>query len=84
MSRAGWQDGRKIRELRKQRGIDRIEFAARIQILPQSLSHLELNNKQARLDTLIRIARELEVPVDEVIRPGLDDDAEDEPDGAAA
>jgi transcriptional regulator with XRE-family HTH domain len=81
MNRIGSQDGAKIRALRKQRGLSVPGFAELIGITPQALSNIELGNKPAGISTLISIARELGVPVDDLIR---DDAGTGEPAAKAA
>ena len=73
------QDGTAIRRLREGQGVGVTEFAARVGIKRQSLSNIELGNKPAGLGTLIKIARELGVPLDDIV---TDEDAA-EPEGAA-
>jgi transcriptional regulator with XRE-family HTH domain len=71
--RNGSQNGDEIRRLRKEElRISGRAFAKRVGITSQALSNIELGNKAAGLDTLIAIARELNVKVDQIIR-------EDEP-----
>ena len=91
MNRHGCQDGDAIRRLREERAYfsERAErgnwsikaVAGRVGITRQSLSNIELGNKPAGLAVLIRISRELGVPVDKILR--ADDEAETE-DAAAA
>jgi transcriptional regulator with XRE-family HTH domain len=79
MKHIGCQDGAAIRRIREEQRITPADLAARVGIMRQSLYNIELGNKPAGLAVLVKIARELGVPVDEVIR-AEDDDAE----GAAA
>ena len=92
MNRNGFQDGDAIRKLREERAYfsERAQrghwsikaVARRVGITPQSLSNIELGNKPASLAVLIRISRDLGVPVDQVIR--ADEDIPAEPEDAAA
>jgi transcriptional regulator with XRE-family HTH domain len=70
----GWQDGPKIRQLRERTGLSVATFAERNGIVRQHLSLIELNRKGAGLDTLVRIAKGLGVPVDFILRDELADD----------
>jgi transcriptional regulator with XRE-family HTH domain len=64
------QNGAEIRRLREESlGISVAALAARVGIKRQSLCNIELGNKPAGLQTLIKIAAELGVPVDQIIRP---------------
>lgn len=67
MTHTGCQDGAKIRQLREARGHTLAQFAARIGIVPQSLSNIELGNKGASTIVLVRIAQELRVPLDVIV-----------------
>jgi transcriptional regulator with XRE-family HTH domain len=83
MNHIGHQDGNAIRRLRRERGYHSVKaFAVRVGITPQALSNIELGNRPAGIDVLVTIARELSVPVDEILRD--DSDAEAEPAGVAA
>lgn len=64
----GCQDGGKIRSLREGAGYSRPEFAELIGISLQSLINIEHNNRPAGLAMVIRIARALETPVDDVLK----------------
>lgn len=81
MGTTGHQDGLRIRLLRVERGINVTTLASRLGIRRQHLSNIERRNKAASLDLLIKIARELDVPIGDLIRQ---DDADDEPNGQAA
>jgi transcriptional regulator with XRE-family HTH domain len=84
MKPVGCQDGAEIRRLRELRQYPVGKFARRIGVRSQSLSNIESGRRPAGAGTLIRIARELEVPVEAIIRPDLDDSTDDEPAGAVA
>lgn len=80
MNHIGCQDGAAIRRLREERGYASVRaFAVRVGIKPQSLSNIELGNKPAGLAVLVKIARALDVPVDQIIR----DDETDTEEAAA-
>jgi repressor LexA len=65
----GSHDGDKIRRLRRDAGYrTATAFALRLGIKPQSLINIERGNKAPSLEMLIRIARELDKPVDELLR----------------
>lgn len=79
MNQIGCQDGAAIRRIREGLGLSPLELAERVGIKRRSLYNIELGNRPAGASVLVRIARELRVPVDRIIR---DDEAE--PKGAAA
>ena len=63
------QDGEKIRELRKSRlKVNASQFARRLGIKPQSMINIERGRRSASLALLIQIARELDEPVDALLR----------------
>jgi transcriptional regulator with XRE-family HTH domain len=69
MNPIGCQNGAEIRRLREESlGLSVAQLAARVGINRQSLSNIELGNRPAGLETLIRIAEELGVPVDQIIK----------------
>ena len=82
MNRNGCQDGREIRRLRGDRTV--AWLAGRVGIGPQSLSNIELENKPASISVIIKIARELGVSVDAIIKDPIADDAPAEAKVAAA
>lgn len=66
---AGYHDGDKIRELRRQAGYPTASaFARHLGISPQSLINIERGKKPASLAMLIRIARELDSSVDSLLK----------------
>jgi transcriptional regulator with XRE-family HTH domain len=82
MNQAGFQNGTAIRQLREERGYRSVKsLAARVGLKPQSLSNIELGNKPASIAVLMRIARELRVPVTRLLK---DDEAEAEATAAVA
>ena len=63
------QDGARIRQLRKARlKIDDEQFAARLGIRSASLRNIEGNRKPVSLALMIKIAGELNEPVDGLLR----------------
>jgi transcriptional regulator with XRE-family HTH domain len=92
MNQVGCQDGDAIRRIREERAYisERAQrghwsikaVARRVGITPQSLSNIELGNKPASLAVLIKISRDLGVPVDRVIK--ADEEVPSEPEDAAA
>jgi transcriptional regulator with XRE-family HTH domain len=68
MNRSGRQNGEEIRRLRKARGLSVPQLAQMIRVTPQSLSNIELGNKGASLEILMRIAEVLGVPIDWLVR----------------
>jgi transcriptional regulator with XRE-family HTH domain len=81
MNQFGCQDGAAIRRLREERDLSALALAERVGIKRRSLYNIELGNKPAGLAVLVRIARELRVPVDKILK--ADEEAETE-DVAAA
>lgn len=66
----GWQDGPRIRQIRKERGFARGEFAAKVGLRQAaSLSNIEYGNKPASLEVLLKIAAGLGVNILEIIKP---------------
>lgn len=65
----GSQDGDKIRTLRKEAGYaTATAFARQLGIKPQSLINIERGKRPAGLAMLIRIARELDTNVDDLLK----------------
>ena len=61
-------DGTKIRRLREDLGLNVTQFAERVGIARQYLSYIELGvKKRPSLTTLDAIARELAVPLDDLL-----------------
>ena len=80
MNQYGCQNGAAIRRIREERELSALDLAERVGIRRRSLYNIELGNKPAGLAVLVRIARELNVKVNEILK----DDAEAEPEDAAA
>ncbi len=58
--------GQKIRAAREDRGLTQAELAARAQVAQAYLSYLEQDQREPSLSIAARIARELEIPLDEL------------------
>lgn len=67
MDRIGCQRGDVIRRLRKERKLSVAAFAPLVGLTPQSLSNIELGNKPAGIATLVRIAGQFGVSLDEIV-----------------
>lgn len=75
--------GKRLRELRTQRGLSARRLGALINRHEKSVSRLEFNPDAVASRVFIhQLARALQVDVNELIRP--DEDAGDEPNGARA
>jgi DNA-binding XRE family transcriptional regulator len=62
-------DGAKIRELRESRlGINASQFARRLGIQPHSMINIEKGHRSPSLALLAGIARELNVPMEHLLR----------------
>lgn len=83
MNHIGCQDGAAIRRIREERNISALALAERVGIRRRSLYNIELGNKPAGIEVIVKIARELQVPVDEILKKS-DGEAEAEPEGKAA
>jgi transcriptional regulator with XRE-family HTH domain len=62
-------NGSHIRKLRQQLGLKVGEFAVSAAIAPITASNIENGHNTASIETLHRIAKVLDVPVDELIAP---------------
>lgn len=58
--------GQKILMARKSRGLTQAELAARVQVAQSYLSFLEQDQREPSLSVAARIARELDIPLDEL------------------
>jgi DNA-binding XRE family transcriptional regulator len=58
--------GQKIRAAREGRGVTQAELAARAHVAQAYLSYLEQDQREPSLSIAARIARELEIPLDEL------------------
>lgn len=65
--------GEAIRALRLARGYRAVEFAAAISISHSYLANIEADRKRASAHVLERIADALQVPVEAISIPGLND-----------
>lgn len=60
--------GNRIRVAREKKGITQEELADRINISPSHISVIERGVKTARIDTVVRIANELDVSADYLLQ----------------
>jgi ribosome-binding protein aMBF1 (putative translation factor) len=58
--------GQKIRSAREARGLTQADLAARARVAQAYLSYLEQDQREPSLSIAARIARELEIPLDEL------------------
>jgi DNA-binding XRE family transcriptional regulator len=58
--------GQKIRAAREARGLTQAELAARAHVAQAYLSYLEQDQREPSLSIAARLARELEIPLDEL------------------
>lgn len=61
-------NGRKIGKMLKEKGIDQKTMAARIGIGTTMMSYIVTGLKQPSVEVLVRIAKELDCTVDELIK----------------
>jgi DNA-binding XRE family transcriptional regulator len=61
------QNGAEIRRVRRERGIKTGELASRIGLAPATLMNLENGHKQTSIEVVHRIARELAIPVADIL-----------------
>lgn len=66
--------GAAVRALRRAHGIRQAVLAERCDITRPFLANVEAGRKQPSLDTTLRIAHELGVPVDAITYPACDHD----------
>lgn len=59
--------GRRVREVRSERGISQQELAARCKTSAQYLSQIENGRKQASLQVLVAVAEVLEISLNELL-----------------
>ena len=64
--------GRRIREYRKRLGLQQMELAGAVGVTPSPMSHIETGQTKAALPTVVRIANELSVSVDDLICDNLE------------
>lgn len=67
--------GGRIRQLRKEHNITQAQLAARLEISPAFMGHIERGTRVPSLETLARIAGELGVSLDRVVL-GVEPDTE--------
>jgi DNA-binding XRE family transcriptional regulator len=58
--------GQKLRAVREARGLSQADLAARARVEQDYLSHLEQDHREPSLSIAARIARELDIPLDEL------------------
>ena len=63
--------GQKIRTAREARGMTQADLADRAQVAQGYLSYLEQDQREPSLSIAARIARELEIPLDELARAAM-------------
>lgn len=66
--------GKKIRSIRKRKGLSQLQLADMVKVSPPYISCVENDVKNASIETLVRIANALQVSIDEL----LDDNLENE------
>ena len=64
--------GRRIRELRKMKGMTQIALADEVNLSPTYLSYLENGNKKPSINTVVTIANALGVTSDEILCGNLE------------
>ncbi|MFL7901149.1 helix-turn-helix domain-containing protein [Azospirillum argentinense] len=62
------QFGQMLRELREQRGLTQEDLAGLIERSVQAVSAMERGQNMPRLDTLIRISENLDIPLYEIVK----------------
>lgn len=63
--------GRRIRKCRKDHRMTQEELAERVGISISHLGHIERGTRKASIETLVRIARSLNISVDELLKDSL-------------
>ncbi|MBV8952218.1 MAG: helix-turn-helix domain-containing protein [Actinobacteria bacterium] len=63
------QIGPRLRAARRRRGLTLQELASRAQISPSTLSRLESGKRQANLELLVPLTRQLGIPIDDLVPP---------------
>lgn len=63
--------GRRVRSARKAAGMTQCELAERLAISTSFLGHIERGSRKASLETMIRIANELNASLDELLADSL-------------
>jgi transcriptional regulator with XRE-family HTH domain len=62
--------GERIARLREQRGLTQAALASKANVFRETLADIERGASQPKLETLLRLAAALRVPVIRLIRPG--------------
>lgn len=73
MDRALEQIGPRLRDARTERGLTLAELAARAGMSTSTLSRLESGKRQANLELLLPLARELRLGLDDLVPPSVPD-----------
>ena len=63
--------GRRVRRARKLAGMTQCELAERLSISTSFLGHIERGSRKASLETIIKIANELSISLDELLADGV-------------
>ena len=63
--------GRRVRRARKLAGMTQCELAERLSISTSFLGHIERGSRKASLETIIKIANELSISLDELLADSL-------------
>jgi len=56
--------GRKIKEMRKEKGVTQVQLASDLQISKATIAYYEVNKRQPSLEMLVKIANYLGVTTD--------------------
>ena len=70
--------GRRIGALRRERGLSQAELAARLGISPSAMGMYEQGRREPSADTLVALARELQVSTDFLLTGKVDSRLDDE------
>lgn len=60
--------GRRVRELRREKGWSQEELAERSKLTAVHISRIERGTREARLSTVLKLVAALEVPPDKLLR----------------
>ena len=63
-----WLLGRRIQELRREAGYTQERMAERVEMLASNYARIEQGRQNVTVDTLVRVARALDVPIIELFR----------------
>jgi transcriptional regulator with XRE-family HTH domain len=62
--------GERIARLREQRGLTQAELASKAAVFRETLADIERGASQPKLETVLRLAAALRVPITRLIQPG--------------